>query len=51
MCRFVLLNSYKESGKWYLVIFDKRKAFCFVEPLWRYRMRRAFYEKEGFERR
>lgn len=51
MCRFILLDSYKEKGKRYLVIYDKVKGFCDIEPLWRYRMRIAFYEKHGIKRR
>lgn len=50
MCRFVLLHAFKDKGKWYLLIYDRAKNFAYQEPLWKFRMKRAFYEKHGVEK-
>lgn len=51
MCRYILLDSYKEKGKIWLVLYDRHQQYLFVEPLWRFRMKFSFYREQGIERR
>ena len=50
MCRFIVLDSYKEKGKWYVVLYDKTRNFLFVESLRRFRLKYSFYQKHGIQK-
>ena len=50
MCRFVLLDAYKDKGKWFVVIYDKAKHFLYVESLRRFRCKGAFYAQHGVQK-
>lgn len=47
MCRFILLDAYKDNHKWFVVLYDRKKNFCYVESLRRYRQKYPFYSKHG----
>lgn len=51
MSRFIILgDAIKQNHRWHLLIFDKVKHYPYLEPLWKFRMKRDFYEKHGVEK-